>query len=328
MKHGGNVWQGEKPSEWLDFSANLRPEGIPAWVKAALESAKAEARYYPDIEMRAAAQGIAAYAGTDEENVLPTAGGMAAIDLVLSLGGGRVITDRHTFGEYAERAAVYGREWVISGSVSEKKGDTRVICNPNNPTGALMKKEDVLAEHSRLKKLGAELVVDEAFIDYCPEDSVRGQVSEGLIVVGSLTKTLCVPGVRLGYVCADKKTLRRLRERALPWQLNAFAARVAAELPGHLDGIRQDAELNAGRREKFVRLLDALGAKTAPSRANFLLCDFGRDMTEAVKHLKTRRILVRECASFGLGNNYLRLAVKTGEENRLLAEELEKWLRS
>ncbi len=49
MKHGGNVWQGEKPSEWLDFSANLRPEGIPAWVKAALESAKAEARYYPDI---------------------------------------------------------------------------------------------------------------------------------------------------------------------------------------------------------------------------------------------------------------------------------------
>ncbi|MBR5986337.1 MAG: hypothetical protein IK019_08015, partial [Clostridia bacterium] len=114
MKHGGNVWQGEKPSEWLDFSANLRPEGIPAWVKAALESAKAEARYYPDIEMRGA-QGIAAYAGTDEENVLPTAGGMAAIDLVLSLGGGRVITDRHTFGEYAERAAVYGREWVISG---------------------------------------------------------------------------------------------------------------------------------------------------------------------------------------------------------------------
>ena len=40
-----------------------------------------------------------------------------------------------------------------------------MICNPNNPTGALMKKEDVLAEHSRLKKLGAELVVDEAFID-------------------------------------------------------------------------------------------------------------------------------------------------------------------
>ena len=95
-----------------------------------------------------------------------------------------------------------------------------------------------------------------------------------------------------------------------------------------LEEIRRDASLNEYRRDLFCSLLEDMGAQVQPSNANFLLCDFGRDMSDAVWYLKTRNILVRECASFGLGANYLRLAVRTEEENRLLTEELKKWLAS
>ena len=202
------------------------------------------------------------------------------------------------------------------------------ICNPNNPTGTAMSREEILNAYKCLKNSGCDFVVDEAFIDYCPEVSVRGDVKEGLATVGSLTKILCIPGIRLGYVCAGKEAILRLKRKALPWALNAFAARIAAELPEHLEEIRQDAYLNEYRRDLFCSLLEGLGARVQPSCANFLLCDFGRNMSDAVRYLKTRHILVRKCASFGLGANYLRLAVRTENENRLLTEELEKWLVS
>ena len=52
MKHGGNVWEAGSPSGWLDFSANLRPEGTPDWAMRAMRAALCNARYYPDRAMR------------------------------------------------------------------------------------------------------------------------------------------------------------------------------------------------------------------------------------------------------------------------------------
>ncbi|MBQ3761413.1 MAG: histidinol-phosphate aminotransferase family protein [Clostridia bacterium] len=328
MTHGGNVWQGSSPDEWLDFSANLRPEGTPAWVEKLFRRAAENVRYYPDPSMREAKRGLAAYANVDEDRILPTAGGAYAIDLMLSQGRGRVLIDEPTFGEYAARAKAHGRLCASADDMQIAPGDTRVLCNPNNPTGETLSREQVLSEYRRVMSFAGELVVDEAFIDYCPECSVRTDVTKGLTVVGSLTKILCVPGVRLGYICADREKIALLGETALPWQLNAFAALIAAELPMHLDDIRRDAVLNAARRAEFAAQLRALGASVFPSGANFLLCDFGQDMEQAVRRLKARRILVRSCASFGLGKSFLRLAVKTEEQNELLVEELKQCLKS
>ena len=54
MRHGGNVWEGGAPEKWLDFSANLRPEGPPDWAKDAMRRALSDVRYYPDRAMAAA----------------------------------------------------------------------------------------------------------------------------------------------------------------------------------------------------------------------------------------------------------------------------------
>ena len=313
MRHGGNVWDEARPEDWLDYSANLRPEGTPDWVTETLRRAVADTRYYPDRHMRMARQGLAAALGVDADCILPTAGGAQAIDLALSLEAGRVLVQMPTFGEYAERARARGR--AVAAWAEAQPRDTAVLCNPNNPTGEARASAQVLADFMALREKGASLVVDEAFIDYCPECTVRTRVQPGLTVVGSLTKILCIPGVRLGYVCAAPETIHALEGRMLTWSLNSFAAAIAAELPRHVEEMAADAAATDARREAFAHALTAMGVRALPSRAPFLLADFGRDMTETVARLREKRILVRTCASFGLPPRYLRLAIKTIEEN-------------
>ncbi len=325
MTHGGNVWQGAGPETWLDFSANLRPEGMPEWVRETLERAVRDARYYPDIAMKAAREGLAAYAGVDPARILPTAGGMSALEHALMLESGRVCVRTPAFGEYSSRARALNRE-VFESVDKCRPGDTAIVCNPNNPTGGALTRSEIMNAYSRMQSQGAALIVDEAFIDYCPAHSVRREVRDQLRVAGSLTKILCIPGVRLGYLCASEGEISKLERLLLPWELNAFAAAIAAALSGHLDDIRRFERENRARRERFADRLKAMGVNVLPSEANFLLCDFGRDMTDASARLKSKSILVRSCGSFGLGSNWLRLAVRTDEENDRLIGELKQCL--
>ena len=327
MEHGGNVWEGGKPEMWLDFSANLRPEGTPHWVMQTMKEALTDTRYYPSRAMEAARRGLAVYAGVSPERILPTAGGAAAIDLALSLSSGTVYVPAVTFGEYAQRAEVHGRN-VCGWHGVCCPGDTVVICNPNNPTGAGYTHEEILAIHEKVYAQGGTLMVDEAFIDFCPEHSVRRDEQPGLVVVGSLTKTLCIPGVRLGYVCAEPEVIARLEYLMLPWAVSTLAQAVAEKLPDHLEDIKQDAQINEVRRALFKALLEVLEIKVLPSESNFLLVDFGRDMTWAAEMLKQKGILVRTCASFGLPASMWRLAVKTEEENARLIACLEEVLHA
>lgn len=292
-----------------------------------MTAAVRDTRYYPDRSMVAARRGLAAYLGVVEEQVLPTSGGASAIDLLLSLQTGTVYTWPVTFGEYAGRAHARSRRTgVWEGRCAY--GDTVFLCNPNNPTGHALSRDEMLRIGQSIIAQGGTLAVDEAFIDYCPGSTVRHDIRQGISVAGSLTKTLCIPGVRLGYVCAAPEVIQKLEALAGAWPLNTFAAAVAAELPRHLSEIREDTARNPRRREHLTMLLKALGARVFPSKSNFLLVDFGRDMTECVRMLKAQGVLVRTCASFGLPPSCLRIAVRTEAEHEKLIEAMKKGLES
>jgi histidinol-phosphate/aromatic aminotransferase/cobyric acid decarboxylase-like protein len=321
--HGGDVWQGGAPGEYLDFSANLNPEGPPQWVRAAMLRGLENARFYPDLRQGAAVAGLSAHLGLPEACILPTAGGIEAIACAAGLSKRHAVA-QPTFQEYG---ALCGAHRDVKRSeladYRPEPGETLWLCNPNNPTGEALPRGDVLALLEKLEAVGGRLVVDEAFIDYCPEHSVRHAVCghPALIVLGSLTKVLAIPGVRLGYLAAHPSAMEGLRERLLPWRLNCVADAVAAALPGHGAEFREIRRLNAVRREAFAAALAAIGVKAHPSDANFLLCDFGRDMRPEIERLRERGILVRPCGMFpGLTHGHVRLCVRTEEENgRLVA---------
>ena len=321
--HGGDVWLGQSPGDVLDFSANLNPAGPPEWVRVAMFEGLKNARYYPDLRQRAALVGLSAHLGLPETCILPTAGGIEAVACAAKLPGEHVVA-QPTFQEYG--ALCGGHRDVLRSELKDYRpepGEVLWLCNPNNPTGDALPRGKVLALLERMEAVGGHLVVDEAFIDYCPEHSVREMVTShpALLVPGSLTKVLAIPGVRLGYLAAHPSVIETLREGLPPWRLNCVADAVAAALPGHSGEFEEIRRLNDARREGFAAALAGIGARVYPSAANFLLCDFGRDMRPEIERLRERGMLVRSCGMFpGLTHGHVRLCVRTeGENERLVA---------
>lgn len=317
MAHGGQVWQAGDPSYWLDFSANLRPEGPPDWVLTALNEAISDACYYPDVAMALEKRALGRCLNLPDDCVLPTAGGMAAIELAVGALEGKVCVEAPSFLEYESAARRRGN----GGS-----GIVRVLCNPNNPTGRTRSRAEVLSILAETEAGGGNMIVDEAFVFCCPEHSVVDMVSAhpALIVVESLTKSLCIPGVRLGYLCAHPDVIKKMIAKQPPWTLNCFASHVLRALPDNTDALEKDAQLNCTRRAHFAQTLKAMGFEVYPSEANFLLVNINKPAHPIAEALKQHGILVRECMDFpGIDDDrHLRLAVKTDEQNTRLITTL------
>lgn len=339
MKHGGNVWQGERPSKWLDFSANLRPEGPPEWVREALLEGMENARYYPDPSMRRAKNALSDSLGIPADCILPTAGGISAIQLANKLPGDETVLFTPCFCEYEQFATspvckislLSARHEIALPKTLEFKENSLVwLCNPMNPVGYAFTKAEIEKLLRQTESQNSYLVVDEAFIEYCPEHSVIDLVAkhDRLLVTGSMTKILGIPGVRLGYLCAQQQVLDELKQHQLTWELSCFAEAVALALPEHKKEIQADSIRNAARRKELISGLETLGIYVYPSQSACVLADFGKPVDAIAEALKQRKILVRSCMSFDDINDgcHLRLAVKDEASNQKLIETLREVL--
>ena len=341
MIHGGNVWQGNSPAQWLDYSANIRPEGAPDWVKDALMGAMDKLSYYPDPTMKKAKQALSNYLELPAEYVLPTAGGISAIDLATHLPGTGMLQFTPCFAEYSMLSGNRGKNvgniplltgrHVIGDPAQQAKdmlfeGCTVWLCNPLNPIGCAFTVEQIEKLLMLVEEKHGWLVVDEAFIEYCPEHSVASTVKEHerLLVTGSMTKILGIPGVRLGYLCAQPQVLDEIGKYQLTWEVSCFAEAVLCALPKHKVDVQAYCEVNACRREHLRKGLEALGVYVYPSEAAFVLADFGKPVNGLIEKLKERGILVRQCMNFEGVNNgcHLRLAVKDESSNNRLIEAI------
>ncbi|MBQ2957694.1 MAG: histidinol-phosphate aminotransferase family protein [Clostridia bacterium] len=341
MIHGGNVWQGNSPAQWLDYSANIRPEGAPDWVKDALMGAMDKLSYYPDQEMKRARQSLSAYLDLPAEYVLPTAGGISAINLATHLPGTGMLQFTPCFAEYSMLSENRGKtigniplltgRHIIGDPVEQAKGRlfegcTVWLCNPLNPIGCAFTVEQIEKLLMLVEEKHGWLVVDEAFIEYCPDHSAVGltQKHERLLVTGSMTKILGIPGVRLGYLCAQPQVLVEIGKYQLTWEVSCFAEAVLCALPKYKVDVQAYCEVNACRREHLRKGLEGLGVYVYPSEAAFVLADFGNPVHRLIEKLKERGILVRQCMNFEGVNNgcHLRLAVKDESSNDRLIEAI------
>ena len=320
--------------ELLDFSQNINPLGAP---RDALEAARRalyeDSGRYPDLGYTGLREALAAYLSVGAEMVVPTNGGAEALFLAARAAatGGRALVLEPTFSEYAAAALASGMEPVRKvarrreedfgwdpTSYRDLEGVSVVfLCNPNNPTGDMLGREEVLEVAACVEEAGAVLVVDEAFADFVPEISVTDMVDRGLWVARSFTKFFAIPGLRLGcLVCDDAARVQALQPS---WPVNAVAAAAGIAAVGD-SGFAEASKAEVARlREGLFEALDALpGLQPFPGAANFLLV---RGADGLPGRLARRGVLVRGCGPFyGLGPQYFRVAVRSAEENgRLVA---------
>jgi len=270
--HGGDgallaAALGLDPAAVLDLSASLNPLAPDAGEVVA-KHLDAIGRY-PDPARATAA--LAAAMNVDPDRLLLTNGGSEAISLVAAELGGRV--DEPDFGLYPRRSGPLWRS------------------NPHNPTGRLVPEGAVAG------------VWDEAFYPLAT-GRWTGDARDGAVVVGSLTKLLACPGLRIGYVLApDAQLVGLLRDRQPAWALNGLAAAALGDLLDRTD-LAGWARIIAGLRADLVEVLRRFGLDPQPSDANFVLVRAPGLRTRLAPH----GVLVRDCTSFGLAD-HVRIAV-------------------
>ena len=211
-------------------------------------------------------------------------------------------------------------------TVDDDGAAVRFLCNPNNPTGRLCSRSDVLQLLDGVAGRGAYLFLDEAFIELAdPAQSVVDVPHENLFLLRSLTKSFAVPGIRFGYAFGAPELIEKVETVRLPWTVNTFAESFAIEAFRNYDLLEESRERIARERIRLAARLNELGLTCAPPSANYILLEVPMEAKVLVDRLLSCGILVRDCRSFGLPH-HIRVAVRTYEENRQLIEALEACL--
>ncbi len=262
LHHGGRLraaanHYGLALDQWLDLSTGINPNGWPvppipasAWARLPEEEDGLE-------------QAARAYYGS--AHLLPVAGSQAAIQTLPRLRPPtRVGVLSPGYAEHAAawRAAGHAVRALTAGEVDQAipACDVLVLIHPNNPTGARWPLEQVLDWHVQLAARGGWLLIDEAFMDTTPEQSLCDQAARpGLIVLRSLGKFFGLAGARLGFVCAQPDLLARLQRRLGPWTVNAPARWVAQAVLGDRDWRERERPRLIAAGERLRALLGRQG---------------------------------------------------------------------
>ncbi|MPW26292.1 aminotransferase class I/II-fold pyridoxal phosphate-dependent enzyme [Alkalibaculum sp. M08DMB] len=346
--HGGNVWADGAPEQWIDFSANLNPKGIPEVMINSIKNNLDKIVYYPEVDMELPSLNIASYLGVPSEQILPTSGGIGALSLISEgLVSPKIAILQPGFVEYLrlaknkksevvhipiinEQGKVFYPEDKIINALDEKT--MLFICNPSNPIGTTIPRDSMLSIIDCAQQKGATVVVDEAFIEYSQEDSVKDLVEKYpcLVIAGSLTKIFAIPGIRLGYICANANLIEELKQRQTPWSLSSFACDVTNVLGSTKEYVEDSIKENKIQRQFLTYELESLGVSVFDSKANFLLCDLRQKKIkteELQKSLLKHKILIRNCSNYiFLDDYYTRIAVKSKEDNEYLIYYMKKYL--
>ena len=260
LEHGGRLRQAARRhgiplAEWVDLSTGINPHAYPVPL---LAPAVWQRLPETDDGLEAAA---AAYYGSS--HLLPVAGSQAAIQaLPACFAPGRVLTLAPTYAEHPhawrghQLRAVSAEE--IAAALAE--ADILLLVQPNNPDGQRFPRARLLAWHAELAARGGCLIVDEAFIDVDPADSLVPLAGlPGLVVLRSVGKFFGLAGARVGFVFAEPALLARLADRLGPWAVSgparAVTAAALADRPWQADA-RQRLNADSAR---LAALLDRHG---------------------------------------------------------------------
>lgn len=337
--HGGARTMGLGP-DVVDFSASINPLGMHPAVRKVLAGSLDDAVEYPDANAVRLEEALAAYAGTDPEMVVAGNGATEIIhNLCRRLAGSPVVVPAPTFGEYAAAARLCGSR-VKSFRTMDMAADTvafaeaipkdgcAFVCNPANPSGRLIPGQAITEMAKAAADASAVIVVDECFIEMTPgrNESVAGRASRhpNMVVLRSMTKSFGLAGLRAGYCIANPAISDALRSLRAPWSVNALAQAAGIEALKHPGHIRDALEV-VSRETPYLRgaMLEAGGMHPYDTDTNYILAKVQGRSADIQRRLLRQGVLVRDCADFeGLGDNHIRVSVRTRWENTILADAI------
>ena len=222
---------------------------------------------------------------------------------------------------------------------SDKDVDAIVLVNPDNPSGHFILRDDILRLEEWARARGSSIIVDESFVDFAdiPEQTLLTQDiidrHPKLIVLKSISKSFGVPGLRLGILAsADADMIAAMKKDVSIWNINSFAEYYMQIIEKYKDDYEDAMRRFMQVRKRYLDKLSKISAlKVFPSQANYVMCRLENGMSSrklADTMLNRYNILIKDLSTKeGLnGGNYIRLSVKTDEENDVVVKVLNELL--
>lgn len=336
----------ELPERTVDFSENCNPEGPPKTVLEMWPSLLSTIHTYPDPSGEPFLSEVAAYHNVSLAYVIAGNGAAELLSLVAErYRGKQAIVVHPTFSEYEATLRAKGVEPIRVSAVEHDGFKLPVVdilhqlptaaalylCTPNNPTGIMPSREELVSLIVQAGETGCEVVLDEAFIDFIDEGKSfipNVQDFPHVIVVRSMTKMYAIPGIRLGYAIAHPDVIAALRTIAPHWNVSGIAAAIGAQCL-HEEAYQMRAiEHATEQRQKLQKFLEQYSCTVTDAQANFLSFKptEGLDARKLYKDLLARGIVLRHSENFhGMDGRWLRVGMKCAADMAMLQRELTDW---
>ncbi len=206
------------------------------------------------------------------------------------------------------------------------------LCNPNNPTGTIVYREEV---NDFLQDLPEEVLIvfDEAYFEYVEDANFPNGMDyfrEGrnVAVFRTFSKIYSLAGCRIGYAIMSEELVEAVNKAREPFNVNSLAQVAALASLKAQDEVKRRSSLNLQNKKYLYEKLDDLGIKYIPSQANFILIDLKKDCNQVFNALLKEGVIVRTGEIFGSGyETFIRVTIGTREENKKFIEALEKVLK-
>lgn len=297
---------------------------------------------YPEPQPQAVVQAYADYAGVSAENVLVTRGGDEGIDLLIRAfcepNQDAILFCPPTYGMYAvsaETAGVACKTVPLTANfqlnlaeIKKQLDGVKVVfvCSPNNPTGNLLKRSDLL-ELLQITQGKAIVVVDEAYIEFCPEATFANELKNypHLAIIRTLSKAFALAGLRCGFVLANPELIQILSKVIAPYPIPVPSADIAEQAlqAENIALVQTRTQEILEKRQALAEALQALPQveKVYDSEANYLLikCQNGERVFKALWELG---IILRDQNKALNLQNCIRITVGTKEENERVVKAI------
>ena len=287
--------------------------------------------------------------GVKEEYIIPGNGAAELIKALMENVTGTLGVIRPTFEEYPNRIEEdqvvafipQNRDFrYTADDLMDYYGahpvDNLLLINPDNPSGNFIPLTGLFRLARWCEERGTRLIVDESFVDFGEEWESSSLLHDAhlenfphMTVMKSISKSYGVPGLRLGILAsADMELIAKMKKQVSIWNINSFAEFFMQIFNKYEKDYKRACQKFIEVRAAFLAQLRTIPfLHVMPTQANFVLCEVQSPYTAndlAQQLLKKNDILVSACsAKKGIApNRYVRLAVRSREDNERLIEAL------
>ena len=294
---------------------------------------------YPDPQQRSLKAVLAEQKGINIENILLGNGSDEVLDLLFRAfcepKEDNIISLPPTYGMYKVLSGINcieNKEVLLTKyfqpdvaailKTADSNSKLLFICSPNNPTGNSISEENITQLLNSFKGL---VVIDEAYIDFSPEESWTSRLTDfpNLIVTQTLSKAYGMAGIRLGTCIASKKIIAVLNKIKPPYNVNELTQQKALKRVVDTKRINLEIQVILEQKEILSKVLCDVNfvEKVYASDANFILVKVD-NADERYTQLLEKGIVIRNRSTQALCENTLRLTIGTKEENSILIKVL------